>query len=190
MKTTNVKKKNLPKTLTKKKVTKKSINNKSNKKNITGRPSKYDKIDHEQVKKLCLAGWTDVQMSDFFGVTRVTWDNWKKKHEDFFSSLKDWKAEADHEVEKSLYKSAVGFVATKEYPIKVKKVFYVDGKKHEEEEVKIVTCQEQYPPNSTSCIFWLKNRNPAEWRDRVHNVNLNGTTDDKDFIHTFFRMEE
>ena len=26
---------------------------------------------------------------------------------------------------------------------------------------------EHYPPDTTACIFWLKNRQPGRWRDRV-----------------------
>ena len=26
---------------------------------------------------------------------------------------------------------------------------------------------EHYPPDTTACIFWLKNRQPALWRDKV-----------------------
>ena len=32
----------------------------------------------------------------------------------------------------------------------------------------------EYPPDSTSMIFWLKNRNPKQWRDKVdHDLNIN-----------------
>jgi hypothetical protein len=26
---------------------------------------------------------------------------------------------------------------------------------------------ERMPPDTTACIFWLKNRNPEEWRDKT-----------------------
>ena len=105
-----------------------------------GRPSKLDGLDRDQVSKLAKAGWTDAQMADFFQVTEQTWNNWKKKDPEFFESLKDWKAEADHDVERSLYERALGFTDP-------------TGKK--------------YAPDTTACIFWLKNRNPAQWRDKV-----------------------
>ena len=27
-----------------------------------------------------------------------------------------------------------------------------------------------YAPDTTACIFWLKNRRPAEWRDKIETV--------------------
>ena len=36
------------------------------------------------------------------------------------------------------------------------------------------------PPDTTAQIFWLKNRKPDKWRDKVENVN---TTDDDKVIN-------
>jgi len=116
-----------------------------------GRPSKIDKVDLKQVEKLVRAGWTDVQMSAFFDVSERTWNTWKLKHDEFLQSLKDWKAEADHEVERSLYQRACGYETIEER--------LVDGK--------VFMLTKQWPPDSTSMIFWLKNRKPAEWRDKT-----------------------
>jgi hypothetical protein len=32
-----------------------------------------------------------------------------------------------------------------------------------------VETMRHYPPDTTACIFWLKNRRPDLWRDKVHN---------------------
>lgn len=119
-----------------------------------GRPSKFDDIPKEQIAKLAKAGWTDEQMADFFGVTARTWDNWKKKHPDFFRSLKDWKAEADHKVERSLYERATGY----SHPDT-----HISNYQGEVTETPIT---KHYPPDTTAAIFWLKNRQPKQWRDR------------------------
>lgn len=119
-----------------------------------GRPSKFDGLDRTQAEKLARAGWTDAQMADFFGVTTQTWDNWKKKDPEFFGALKDWKAEADHRVERSLYERAIGY----EHP--EDKIFQHGG------EPVIVPTTKRYPPDTTAAIFWLKNRMRVEWRDR------------------------
>lgn len=117
-----------------------------------GRPSKINAIDIKQVGKLAKAGWTDAQMTEFFGVCAATWTTWKSKHEEFLSTLKNWKAVADHEVERSLYERACGYETTEER--------IIDGE--------VVTATKQWPPDTTACIFWLKNRNRAEWRDGQH----------------------
>jgi len=37
----------------------------------------------------------------------------------------------------------------------------------------VVPTTKHYPPDATSAIFWLKNRDPANWRDKVeHEVEL------------------
>ena len=61
--------------------------------------------------------------------------------------------EADTRVEQSLYQRAVG------YSFKSEKIFYKDG------EVTRVPIVEHVPPDVTAQIFWLKNRDPARWRD-------------------------
>jgi hypothetical protein len=118
------------------------------------RPSKYDKIDQEQVKKLANRGWTDKEMSDFFGVCEKTWNNWKKKHEEFLQSLKDWKLEADERVERSLYERATGYSHPDTH------VSNYQG------DVTLTPLIKEYPPDPTSMIFWLKNRKKEQWRDK------------------------
>ena len=124
-------------------------------KNKGGRPSKYDSIDLKQVEQLASRGWTDAEMSKFFSITEQTWCNWKKEHPEFFESLKDWKVEADARVERSLYERATG------YSHPDVKIFKSAG-----EAPVTVDIIKHYPPDPTSCIFWLKNRDKENWRDR------------------------
>lgn len=119
-----------------------------------GRPSKFDSLDLKKVQALASRGWTDVEMSDFFGVDESTWTRWKEKHPDFCTSLKDWKIEADSRVERSLYERATGY----EHP--EDKIFNNEG------EPLIVPTTKHYPPDTTAAIFWLKNRKPEQWRDK------------------------
>jgi hypothetical protein len=30
-----------------------------------------------------------------------------------------------------------------------------------------IPIRKYYPPDTTACIFWLKNRKPDEWRDKL-----------------------
>jgi hypothetical protein len=64
------------------------------------------------------------------------------------------KAEADDRVERSLYSRAVG------YSFNSEKIFC-----NKDGEVTRVPYVEHVPPDVTACIFWLKNRDPAHWRD-------------------------
>jgi hypothetical protein len=77
------------------------------------------------------------------------------QHEDFCSALKGGKAVADEKVVRALYQRALG------YEYDTEKIFQYEG-----QEVR-VPYREKMPPDTTACIFWLKNRKKAEWRDGV-----------------------
>ena len=58
-------------------------------------------------------------------------------------------------------------------PVKIKQVYYDPdtGKKLREQEIwQTVEEEIHYPANVTAQIFWLKNRKPDQWRDRVDQV--------------------
>ena len=123
-----------------------------------GRPVGSDTYKPEyaaQAEKACQAGFTDQELADLFGVSVSTINNWKTWHLDFLASQRAGKTEADDRVERALYHRAVGYSHEVEKPMVVDK------------DVRIVTYTERMPPDTTACIFWLKNRNPEEWRDKV-----------------------
>lgn len=130
-------------------------------KNPGGRPSKFDHIDMKHVRKLAESGWTDKQMSDFFEVSEVTWNAWKKKSGKFLKSLRGWKESADNKVVRSLYERACGYSHPED------KIFNDSGTEL------IVNTTKHYPPDATSMIFWLKNRLPKKWRDK-QDIEMSG----------------
>ena len=120
-----------------------------------GRPSKYDTIDWELVNRLYMAGLTDRQVAVVLQVNVDTIHTWKKEHVEFSDSLKKWKEFADENIELSLYERAMGY----SHPD-------VHISTHEGEVI-VTDIIKHYPPDPTSMIFWLKNRQPAKWRDRT-----------------------
>lgn len=124
-------------------------------KNKGGRPTEYDEKYNEQARKLCLMGYTDKQLADFFEVSETTLNNWKIKHPKFLESLKAGKEFADMEVTASLYQRAVG------YSHKETKVFNNQGEIVTHDVTKI------YPPDPLSIKYWLNNRQPERWREKV-----------------------
>lgn len=120
----------------------------------TGRPSGYSKIDVEQVNAYYLAGLTDEQVAELLGITERTLYRWLTKHPDLRHPIKTHKEEADAKVVKSLWARANG------YSHQAIKFFQV-GKK-----IIKVPYIEHYPPDPTSMIFWLKNRQPEKWKDK------------------------
>lgn len=118
------------------------------------RPTNYRKEYAEQARKLCLLGYTDKQLADFFNVSEQTINTWKTKHPQFLESIKKGKEIADVEVVESLYKRAIG-IEYEEVELKN------DGKNKSKRVIKKLI-----PPDTTAQIFWLKNRQPHKWRDK------------------------
>lgn len=122
-----------------------------------GRPTAYRAEYARQAKKLCLLGATDAELADFFEVSIRTIDGWKVRHGEFLQALKAGKDEADNRVERSLYQRATGYThdAVKIFmPAGAKSPVYAEYREH-------------VPPDTTACIFWLKNRRREEWRDKI-----------------------
>lgn len=122
---------------------------------MAGRPSKYKPEFAEQAAKLCALGATDAQLADFFDVAVSTINLWKVQHPEFSESIKVPKEQANDRVEQSLYRRAMGY-------------------EHDETDLRVVDhaivatpIRKHYPPDTTAAIFWLKNRRPAEWRDKT-----------------------
>jgi len=125
-----------------------------------GAPTKYHKRFNEEVFKLCLLGATDKEIADFFYIRESTLNNWKKKYPEFMESMRGGKDDADANVAKSLYESAIGFKIKKDVLIKVK---IGKGK----EKVEVHSVEDQEPPDYRSISFWLRNRQPDKFREKV-----------------------
>lgn len=124
-----------------------------------GRPSKFKTEFIEQAKNYATLGATDEQMALFFEVHLSTFYEWKVKHPEFREALIVSKGVYDSQIERSLAERARGYSHPED------KIFCNQG------ETVVVPTTKHYPPDTTACIFWLKNRNPAEWRDVQHHDN-------------------
>lgn len=140
-----------------------------------GRPSKYKQEYAEQARKLCLLGATDAKLADFFEVDEATINRWKHDFPDFCKSLKQGKIQADAEIAESLFNRAKGYVAPD-----------IDIKMYEGEIIK-TPHMKHYPPDATSMIFWLKNRQPDLWREKREAIELN---DDKEITINVVRVSK
>lgn len=129
-----------------------------------GRPSKYHDKVPEQALKLCRLGATDKELADFFGVKESTINNWKLEHPAFLESLKKGKDLSDAEVADKLYRRAVGYAHPDSH------ISNYLG------EVKVTPVVKHYPPDTTACIFWLKNRQSAKWRDKIETGDADDET--------------
>jgi hypothetical protein len=144
-----------------------------------GRKSSFKPEFSEAARKLCELGATDVQLADFFHVSINTIGNWKSEHAEFLGALKQGKAEADERVTRSLYHRAVGYTFDSE-----KVQVLRDGT------VVRVPIREHVAPDTTACIFWLKNREPEKWRDRVEHTGKDGEPLMASLSITFVKPED
>ncbi len=121
-----------------------------------GRPSLYRKEYVPYVGKLARLGALEKQIADFFEVSEETITYWKRKYPEFLRSLREGRILADAEIADALYHRAKG------YRVKATKIFCSD-----KGGVTKVPCMEVYPPDTPAIKFWLTNRVPKLWRDKV-----------------------
>jgi len=136
-----------------------------------GAPTKYKQEFAEQAQKLCELGATDMQLADFFKVVISTIYLWKITHQEFSDALKLGKEKPNNNVVRSLYNRAMGY-------------------SHEDVDIRVIDNQiiktpiiKHYPPDSTSIIFFLKNRLPEEFRQ-----NPNAETGDNDLAEALLLL--
>lgn len=132
-----------------------AVKKKAKKKPVDGRPTKYLKAYCEQARKLCLMGYTNQQLADFFEVSRSTLQLWMKDKPGFSDALKAGKELADMNVTVGLYERACGYSHTET------KVFCNQG------EITTHDVKKIYPPDPISIKYWLNNRQPERWREKV-----------------------
>lgn len=125
-----------------------------------GRPKEKvaDKVDLEIVAMLVEKGLTDEELAKVFNKNPSTINDWKKDPE-FFQVLKKGKDIADAKVVASLYKRACGY--------DIKRKMFIKG-------MGLMDVEQHYPPDTVACIFWLKNRQREDWKDRVEHGGPDG----------------
>lgn len=121
-----------------------------------GRPTDYRPEFCEQAATLFANGATDQEVADYFEVSVSTFYRWRAAHPEFREAIQLFKGTADERVERSLYHRAVG------YEQETVKIFMPAGA----EAPVYAKYRERIAPDTAAAAFWLKNRKPAEWRDK------------------------
>lgn len=124
---------------------------------------------------IALLGGTQDNLATLLNVHVDTIRDWLAKYPEFHLGWHGGKDFADSQVVKGLYKRAVGYSVT-----------VTDFKSHkgqlEEVEKTIV-----YPPDPVSGMFWLKNRQPHLWKDKVEVVEeITASIVDQDESDAFY----
>lgn len=128
---------------------------------------------------LLLEGWardglTDEQIAHNCGCGVRTLYDWKEQYPQILQALKKGKEVVDIQVENALLKRALGYRYDEVTREKVKDP--VTGFSCLSTTKKVT---KEVLPDTTAQIFWLKNRRPDKWRDRV-DINAPGAQSTED----------
>ena len=155
-----------------------------------------DWITNEGLVKLegwAMDGLTDEQIAKNIGIAPRTLYEWKDRFPQLSQSLKRGKDVVDREVENALLKRALGYgysekkyemvkTGEEEYYLKQKiavqkyklanpeatreEILLVEKSVPKYEPFLVEEKTKEVAPDTTAAIFWLKNRKPAQWRDK------------------------
>lgn len=125
-----------------------------------GRKSKY--FSHiqpklKEIREWISAGCTEKEIYEDLKISHNTWNNYKNKYEEFSETIKKASVSANRQVKAALFRRAIGFEQDK-----FEKTFNADG-----DLVKEKTIREKVLPDVGAIIFWLKNKLPNEFRDKI-----------------------
>lgn len=151
-----------------KKNNKKKTSNNKNKDNVKkmGRKPKWEYWLTEEglmlIGSWARDGFTEEEIATNMGIGRSTLNEWKNKFIDISNTIKKNKQVSDYLVEGSVFRSVMGFTKTYDnekvtkdgYVVKYKETVYI-------------------PPNPLLSMFWLKNRLPDKWREKVEVIPSN-----------------
>lgn len=120
-----------------------------------GRPTEYKPEYVNVARAMFLLGSTIEQLADALSVCERTIYNWQRDHIEFFHAIKDAGRYADGRVAEALFNRALGY-------------------SHPDEEIKVINDEvvrvptvKHYPPDPNSMRYWLNNRQPHTWKQKV-----------------------
>jgi hypothetical protein len=126
---------------------------------MAGRPTKYCVAYVKLAARAARAGFTQTQIARFLDVDDSTLERWIVAYPAFRGAIKDSGLIADEGVVRTLYERARGFTKRSTRQVMTK-----------EGEVRTLVDEQYFPPDTSACIFWLKNRQKELWRDRYEHV--------------------
>jgi hypothetical protein len=109
----------------------------------------------EHAEALASQGLTKQQIALALGIGESTLYEKQAKFPEFKDAIKRGQAKGIAKVANALFERAVGFTTEEE------KAFCHAGRIVTQRVIKI------YPPDTTAAIFYLKNRAPEDWKDRL-----------------------
>ena len=136
--------------------------------------SRYDELVEPKldlIKGWARNGLTLEDIAHNLGITRQTLAGYTKTHKELKEAIEEGKEIADLRVENALYQKAIGYYSEEEKVVTVKDP---DGETRPE----VVKYRVYNKPDITAIIYWLKNRKPGTWRDKIEeNIDTSETHD-------------
>ena len=129
----------------------------SEEKHAGGRPSILTDKIKEIILNLAPMGLSNVEIADMLGVHEATFYRWLQADPEFCESFKYEKSFGDAKVTQAMYKAACGDVVT------VERHEGIDANGN----IVDKTVTKQHKPDITAAKFWLSNRQPDKWKDKV-----------------------
>lgn len=118
----------------------------------------------DRILMMAKLGLSIAQMAQAVGVHSRTLNEWLATRPEIRKAYEDGKHVFDYAVQLALQQRAVGYT--------YKEVKTVEGKDVNGRKFKTkYTTEKHMPADSTAAIFWLKNRDPENWRDVNKNEN-------------------
>lgn len=132
--------------------------------NIKYNPNVHDNL----VWLLRSCGVSDTLIAERLEINLTTLYRWRTKYESFRLNYEEGYLLANAKVQRSLFNRAVGY-----------NIEEVDTKiaKDQKGKIKSITTNQKtkhIPGDTTAQIFWLKNRMPEQWKDKIEETGTNG----------------
>ena len=120
---------------------------------------KYDPNEHILLaEKFARDGLSNEQIALKFQISESTFYKWQNEKSEFSEAIKKGKKPVDVEVENALLKRAIGYEIEEET---TETEIGANGTPR----TKTRTVKKHIAPDVGAIAFWLKNRNPDQWRE-------------------------
>lgn len=121
-------------------------------------------------------GLNDEEIAGNMGIHVSTLYEWEKKYDEISEAIREGKDVPDRKVENALYQSCFDHTITVKKAFKVKRVWFEDGKRCEEEHLELADETVAIPANEKAQEFWLSNRKREEWskKEKLELTGNNG----------------
>lgn len=103
-------------------------------------------------------GLSNTQIAYNMGITRGTLEGWAKKFEAIGEALRKGKRPVDLIVENAAFLRATG-----QWVEETETIIDKVSKADKDPRIRIIKRKRYIPPDTTACIYWLKNRKREQW---------------------------